>query len=200
MRRVLLLPLILLTVPVLAACSPPRDRLAGDTPPQTVETVDLQRYAGLWFEIARADHAFERDCHGVTAFYTPQPDGTVAVINRCWTNGLDGELDIAEGRARYPDPADTAKLEVSFFGPFYGDYWVIDLAEDYSWAVVSGPEGRYLWILARDPQPGDAFIEARLTDLRERGFDTEGLIFPEQWPGIDAMPRTGLPAQPSSTQ
>lgn len=196
MRRFLLL----LALFALSACSPPRDRLDGDTPPDTVPAVDLLRYAGLWFEIARADHGFERDCHGVTAFYTPQPDGTVDVINRCWKGGLDGELDIAEGRARYPDPADTAKLEVSFFGPFYGDYWVIDLAEDYSWAVVSGPEGRYLWILAREPQPGEAFIEARLAELEERGFDTEGLIYPDQWTSIGDMPRTGLPDQPSSTQ
>jgi apolipoprotein D and lipocalin family protein len=196
MRRYLLLPMILL----LAACSPPRDRLAGDEPPQTVEAVDLARYDGLWFEIVRADHGFERDCQGVTAFYTPQPDGTVEVINRCWKGSLEGELDIAEGRARYPDPADTAKLEVSFFGPFYGDYWVIDLAEDYSWAVVSEPQGRYLWILARDPQPGDAFIAARLSDLEARGFDTAGLIRPQQWPDLAAMPRAGLPDQPSSTQ
>jgi len=200
MRRFLLPPLAVLPLILLAACAPPRDRLAGDTPPETVPAVDLERYDGLWFEIARADHGFERDCQGVTAFYTPQPDGTMAVINRCWKGALDGELDIAEGRARYPDPADTAKLEVSFFGPFYGDYWVIDLAEDYSWAVVSGPEGRYLWILAREPQPGEAFIEERLADLRARGFDTDGLIFPDQWPGIDTMPRAGLPPQPSSTQ
>ncbi len=203
MRRALILPLILPAL-ALAACSPPRDRLAGDAPPQTVEAVDLQRYAGLWFEIARADHSFERGCQGVTAFYTPQPDGTVGVTNRCWKNTLDGELDIAEGRARYPDSADTAKLEVSFFGPFFGDYWVIDLAEDYSWAVISEAQGRYLWILAREPQPGDAFIEARLADLRDRGFDTQGLIFPQQWADIEAMPRDGLPAaagdQPSSTQ
>lgn len=198
MRRFLLL-LTLFALPALTACSPPRDRLAGDTPPDTVPAVDLQRYAGLWFEVARADHGFERGCHGVTAFYTPQPDGTVDVINRCWKDGLDGALDIAEGRARYPDPADTAKLEVSFFGPFYGDYWVIDLAEDYSWAVVSGPEGRYLWILARNPQPGQAFIADRLAGLEARGFDTEGLIFPDQWPGIDAMPRTGLPGTGAAT-
>lgn len=200
MHRVLLLTLTILAPALLAACSPPRDRLAGDEPPQTVPSVDIERYDGLWFEIARADHGFERGCQGVTAYYTPRPDGTVGVINRCWKNGLDGEMDIAEGRARYPDPADTAKLEVSFFGPFYGDYWVIDLAEDYSWAVVSGPEGRYLWILAREPQPGETFIEERLTDLRARGFDTDGLIFPDQWPDIGAMPRTGLPPQPSSTQ
>jgi len=187
MRPALILSLIL-SLLALAACSPPRDRLAGDTPPQTVPAVDIQRYAGEWFEILRADHGFERNCDGVMAHYTPRDDGTVAVVNRCWKHGLNGSPDIAEGRARYPDPADTAKLEVSFFGPFFGDYWVIDLAEDYSWAVISEPEGRYLWVLSRDPQPGEAFIEARLADLEARGFDTEGLIRPAQWPDRDAAP------------
>ncbi len=193
MRReiscLLLLPALALT----ACMESPRDQLAGDTPPQTVGTVDLDRYAGLWFEIFRADHSFERDCDGVTAFYERQGEDRVRVINRCWKGGLEGELDIANGRARLPDPSDTSRLEVSFFGPFYGDYWVIDLAEDYSWALVSEPAGRYLWMLSRTPRPDPALIEARLQSLRDRGFDTDGLIFPEQWESVAAMPREGLP-------
>ena len=193
MRReiscLLLLPALALT----ACMESPRDRLAGDTPPQTVGTVDLDRYAGLWFEIFRADHSFERDCDGVTAFYERQGEDRVRVINRCWKGGIEGELDIANGRARLPDPSDTSRLEVSFFGPFYGDYWVIDLAEDYSWALVSEPAGRYLWMLSRTPRPDPALIEARLQSLRDRGFDTDGLIFPEQWESVAAMPREGLP-------
>ncbi|MAK64669.1 MAG: lipocalin [Maricaulis sp.] len=193
MRReiscLLLLPALALT----ACMESPRDQLAGDTPPQTVGTVDLDRYAGLWFEIFRADHSFERDCDGVTAFYERQGEDRVRVINRCWQGGLEGELDIANGRARLPDPSDTSRLEVSFFGPFYGDYWVIDLAEDYSWALVSEPAGRYLWMLSRTPRPDPALIEARLQSLRDRGFDTDGLIFPEQWESVAAMPREGLP-------
>lgn len=193
MRReiscLLLLPALALT----ACMESPRDQLAGDTPPQTVGTVDLDRYAGLWFEIFRADHSFERDCDGVTAFYERQGEDRVRVINRCWKGGIEGELDIANGRARLPDPSDTSRLEVSFFGPFYGDYWVIDLAEDYSWALVSEPAGRYLWMLSRTPRPDPALIEARLQSLRDRGFDTDGLIFPEQWESVAAMPREGLP-------
>ena len=193
MRReiscLLLLPALALT----ACMESPRDQLAGDTPPQTVGTVDLDRYAGLWFEIFRADHSFERDCDGVTAFYERQGEDRVRVINRCWKGGIEGELDIANGRARLPDPSDTSRLEVSFFGPFYGDYWVIDLAEDYSWALVSEPAGRYLWMLSRTPRPDPALSEARLQSLRDRGFDTDGLIFPEQWESVAAMPREGLP-------
>lgn len=173
----------------LSACtSPPRDRLAGDTPPTVVATVDLDRYLGRWFEIARADHGFERGCDGVIAEYQRRPDDMIRVLNSCWKNGLDGAASIAEGRARIADTSSNAKLEVSFFGPFFGDYWIIDLADDYSWAVISGAEGRYLWILAREPQPGEAFIADRLAALQARGFDTGGLIFPQQWPDPDSAP------------
>lgn len=188
LRHALALPLALLLLPMAACSSPPRDRLAGDTPPQTVASVDLDRYLGRWFEIARADHGFERGCDGVIAEYARREDGMIAVLNRCWKDGLDGAGNTAEGRARIADPDSNARLEVSFFGPFFGDYWIIDLAEDYSWAVISEAEGRYLWILARNPQPGADFVDARLTDLRARGFDTEGLIFPEQWPRIADVP------------
>lgn len=180
--------LALLILPLSACTSPPRDRLAGDTPPQTVAAVDLDRYLGRWFEIARADHGFERGCDGVIAEYARRPDGMIGVLNRCWKDGLAGPGDTAEGRARIADPDSNARLEVSFFGPFFGDYWIIDLAEDYSWAVISEAEGRYLWILAREPQPGADFVEARLTDLQARGFDTDGLIFPEQWPDPATVP------------
>lgn len=176
-----------------SACSSPRDRLAGDAPPPTADNVDLDRYLGTWFEIARADHSFEQGCQGVSAFYETREDGGIRVINRCWQDGLDGELDVAEGRARIGDAGDPARLEVSFFGPFFGDYWILDVAEDYSWAVVSEPKGRYLWILAREPQMDAATLEARLDFLQGLGFDTGGLIYPEQWASAEAAPRDGLP-------
>ncbi len=179
---------------LLAACSSPRDRLAGDTPPPTASNVDLDRYLGTWFEIARADHGFERGCHGVSAYYEYREDGAIRVINRCWEDGLDGELDVAEGVARLEDRMATARLKVSFFGPFYGDYWILDVADDYSWSVVSEPAGRYLWILSREPQMDEAVLAERLEFLQELGFDTEGLIYPDQWESAEAAPREGLPA------
>ncbi|MHA6287302.1 lipocalin family protein [Maricaulis sp. CAU 1757] len=183
MRLALLLPLL-----ALIGCAP-QSRLADDAPAMApVPSVDLERYAGRWFEIFRADHGFESGCHGVMAEYERNADGIIAVTNTCFKGGLDGERDVAEGRARVVEGSNNAKLEVSFFGPFWGDYWVIDLADDYSWAIVSEPQGRYLWMLAREPQPGQAVIDARLADLEARGFDTDGLIFPEQWDSADAVP------------
>jgi apolipoprotein D and lipocalin family protein len=179
---------------ILTACmSAPPDRLAGDEPPPVVASVDIERYLGTWFEIARAEHSFEENCHGVSAYYERRDDGMIRVINRCWQGGLDGELDVAEGRARIADPETNAKLEVSFFGPFFGDYWIVELAEDYSWAVISEPQGRYLWILAREPQMAPEVLDARLANLQALGFDTEGLIYPDQWESAATAPTAGLP-------
>ncbi|MEE2526410.1 lipocalin family protein [Hyphobacterium sp. HN65] len=177
----------------LAACSSPRDRLAGDEPPPVADNVDIERYLGTWFEIARADHSFERNCDGVSAFYERREDGAIRVINRCWKGGLDGELEVAEGRALIADRNSNARLRVSFFGPFFGDYWILDVAEDYSWAVISEPAGRYLWILAREPQMDPALLQERLDFLQGLGFDTDGLIYPDQWESAAAAPTDGLP-------
>ena len=182
---------VLVAAPVFfaAACTLPPDRLEGDAPPPVVEAVDLERYSGRWFEIARYDVSFQRGCEGVTAQYRPLPDGEIEVINACRRGGLDGEVDTVTGRARAVDGANGAKLKVSFFGPFFfGDYWVIDLAEDYSWAVVSEPRGRFLWILSRTPQMDAAVLEARLDWLSEQGYDTGALRLTQQWPSVDAAP------------
>lgn len=174
--------LLVLAAGLLAsACQPPSGRSAGAPPLQTVETVEIGRYLGRWFEIARYDHGFERGCAGVTADYALRDDGGIAVTNTCYQDGLDGRARTANGRARIADGATNAKLEVSFFGPFWGDYWIIDLAEDYSWAVVSEPQGRYLWILSREPQMDEDTLAERLAWLEAQGFDTSMLIFVEQW-------------------
>ncbi|MEQ8405653.1 MAG: lipocalin family protein [Oceanicaulis sp.] len=185
------LALAALPLPLLfaAACVLPPDRLAGDEPPPVVESVDLERYSGRWFEIARYDVSFQQGCEGVTAQYRPMPDGMIEVINACRKGGLDGELDTVTGRAKVVEGSNGAKLEVSFFGPFFfGDYWVIDLAEDYSWAVVSEPRGRFLWILSRTPQMDEAVLADRLTWLEQLGYDTGALRLTEQWDSVDAAP------------
>ena len=173
----------------LSACfTPPPDNLAGDQPPPVVDRVDLDRYLGRWFEIARYDMAFERGCDGVTANYSRREDGLIRVINTCRQGGLDGELEIAEGRARVVEGSNGAKLKVSFFGPFWGDYWVLELDEAYEWVVVGGPEGRYLWILSRTPQMDAAVLDARLQRLEQIGYDTSELIYPDQWESVEAAP------------
>ncbi len=141
----------------------------------TVSSVDLKRYAGQWYEIARYPNRFQKKCAGdTTATYTVLPNGSVAVFNRC--RMADGNIDSAKGSAKVVDKQTNAKLKVSFFWPFYGAYWVIGLDPEYRWAVVGEPGRKYLWILSRTPQMSDADYEQALKIVREKGFDPARLI------------------------
>lgn len=166
----------------LAACSSQPDYRAADTPPETVESVDLSRYQGLWYEIARYPNGFEdKDayrCVGVTAEYDLNEEGTIAVTNTCRKDSLDGEIDVAEGTARVVG-GDGSKLKVKFaprWVPFAaGDYWILALTENYSAALVGDPDGKYLWILSRTPtlaESVDAELRAAATRL---GYETAPL-------------------------
>jgi apolipoprotein D and lipocalin family protein len=154
-----------------------RDR----APVRTVEHVDLERYLGDWFEIARFPNSFQRSCTGdVTASYATRPDGRIDVINRCQT--ADG-LNEARGVARIVDPRTSAKLKVRFAPAWlswlpsvWGDYWILGLAANYTWAVVGSPDRQYLWILARAPVLDDDQFALALRSARENGFDTERLV------------------------
>jgi apolipoprotein D and lipocalin family protein len=133
--------------------------------------VDLQRYLGRWYEIARYEQGFQRDCDGVTATYGLLPDGKISILNRC--RKPDGRLTEATGKAKVVDPATNARLKVSFFGPFYfGDYWVLDHADDYSWSIVGDPSGRYLWLLHRQPNPSEGEVQALFRRAAALGYDT----------------------------
>jgi apolipoprotein D and lipocalin family protein len=162
-----------LVVAMPAAAQEPR------TPVRAVASVDLDRYAGDWFEIARFPNRFQRRCTGnVTATYARRPDGRLDVINRCGT--ADGRIE-ARGVARAVDGT-GARLKVRFapallsFLPFvWGDYWVLALAPDYSWAVVGSPDRGYLWILSRTPALGDDAFSQATTAARGGGFDVERL-------------------------
>lgn len=141
--------------------------------PEPARPVDLERYLGKWYEFARYENGFERGCEGVTAEYAIRDDGLVSVRNTCHEACVGGASRTSEGRARVVPGSDGAKLEVSFFGPFFfGDYWVLDHDDDYTWSIVGEPSGRFLWILTRDPNPsreqGDALV-ARAAAL---GYDT----------------------------
>ena len=154
-------------------------------PLDVVEKVELDRYAGTWYEIARYPNSFERGCVGVTADYTPRDDGRIEVVNTCFESSLDGPSRDIRGSARVVDNATNAKLKVSFFWPFEGDYWIIDLAEDYSYAVVGAPDRQFLWILSRTPTMDDELYEQILDTLPARGFDPELLEIVPQFDSDD---------------
>jgi len=141
--------------------------------PEPRRAVEIQRYLGRWYEIARYEQGFQRDCEEVTADYSLRQGGGITVVNRC--RRPDGRMTEARGRARIADQASNAKLRVSFFGPFFGDYWVLDHADDYRWAIVGEGSGRYLWILAREPTPGDAEVASLIERTRAMGYDTSML-------------------------
>ncbi|HEX2529660.1 MAG TPA: lipocalin family protein [Geminicoccus sp.] len=139
--------------------------------PEPAKPVELERYMGRWYELARYENRFERGCEGVTADYSLRPDGTVDVVNTCREGSPGGEASAADGHATVVPDSNGAKLKVSFFWPFYGDYWVLDRSQDYEWAIVGEPEGRFFWILSRDPTPGQAVLDQHLQRARELGYD-----------------------------
>ena len=137
----------------------------------TVAHVDIQRYLGTWYEIARLPQKFQEGCAGVTAKYDLRDDGSISVLNRCLQGGLSGRERTAEGIARIVDPVTNAKLEVSFFRPFWGDYWILELGADYEYAVVGVPDRGSLWILSRTPQMDPGLVEQVLARRQAQGFD-----------------------------
>jgi apolipoprotein D and lipocalin family protein len=167
---------------LLAACNQPPVNRDAAQPLSTAQSVDLQRYLGRWYEIARFPNEFEVDCVGVTATYTLNADGTIKVVNRCRKGKRDGAEEVAEGTATVVDTTTNAKLSVTFFWPFAGDYWVLDLADDYSWALVGEPSGRYLWILARTPEIPTGTRTQLIAKLAGMGYRTGALYWTPQPP------------------
>jgi apolipoprotein D and lipocalin family protein len=144
-------------------------------PLQTVPQVDLNRYLGTWYEIASFPQRFQRGCTGTSATYTLRSDGQIEVLNRCRRGSLDGEEKSAKGLARVVDRTTRAKLAVSFFRPFWGDYWIVDLGADYDYAVVGHPSRDYLWILSRTPTMDGVVYDGILARLRTQGYEVERL-------------------------
>lgn len=150
--------------------------------PENVRPVDnfrLDDYLGKWYEIARLDHSFERGLSRVSAEYTLRDDGGVKVVNRGYS-AKEGKWKDVEGKAFFVQNPDQGYLKVSFFGPFYGSYIVFELDhEQYQYALVSGPNTSYLWILARTPKLSDDIRDELVKKAAARGFDTNALIFVE---------------------
>jgi len=142
---------------------------------EVVGAVDLSRYAGRWYEIARLPNRFEKKCaDSVTATYTLRSDGKVDVVNRC--RKANGEYTTAKGKAKIVDKKTNAKLKVTFFWPFYGNYWILDLGPNYEYAVVGAPNRNYLWILSRTPQFDEQLYQRLLGEMATRGFATDRMI------------------------
>ncbi len=140
--------------------------------PEPARAVDIQSYKGLWYEIGRYENSFEKGCEAVTAEYQLLDDGMVSITNSCRKGSIYGSEAVSRGKAKVVAGSQNAKLKVSFFGPFYvGNYWVLDHAEDYSWAIVGEPSGRYLWLLSRSAQPSAGVREAMEKRTRELGYD-----------------------------
>jgi apolipoprotein D and lipocalin family protein len=169
MARRMLGILILVATTVLGCTSAPKGL-------EPVDKFDGGRYMGKWYEIARLDHSFERNLSNVSAIYTAKEQGEIAVLNRGF-NEKDGEWEQIEGKARFVGDETIGSLKVSFFGPFYGGYHIIELDRvDYSYAMVAGPSRSYLWILSRATKLDGAIYSRLVTRAADLGFDTTELI------------------------
>jgi len=162
--------LLVLVAALLAGCAQIPDGV------EPVGGFDAERYLGKWYEVARLDHSFERGMDNVTATYTAREDGGIDVLNRGFVRAK-GEWEEARGRAKFVGARDRGSLKVSFFGPFYGGYNVVDLDPGYQLSLVVGPSRKYLWILARQPDPPRDAVERVVQRAAELGFDTDALIW-----------------------
>jgi len=137
----------------------------------TVKELDISRYLGTWYEIARFPHSFEKGLVGVTATYSMRPDGKIKVLNQGRKNSLDGELSSAVGKAKIPDPSKPGNLKVSFFWIFYAEYNVLELDPEYQYALIGSSNEKYLWILSRNPEMDEKTYQMLVEKARLRGYD-----------------------------
>ena len=153
-------------------------------PLEVVPSVNIEKYMGTWYEIARYPNKFQKDnCVATHVEYSLRPDGKVKVRNSCHRGSVDGKEVSIEGKAWSVDKETNAKLKVQFFWPFRGDYWVIQLDKDYKYAVVGHPKRTYLWILSRTPALDEATYSAIVQKLVEQGYDPNKMIITPQKKG-----------------
>lgn len=145
---------------------------------QPVSNFSLEKYLGTWYEIARTPVSFEKGLNEVTADYSLRPDGKVTVVNRGVKE--NGKESVARGKAKFGGEKNTGYLRVSFFGPFYGDYIIVELDPDYRYALVAGSSTKYLWILCRTPKLEQETLDRLVEKAKQLGYDTSKLIFTKQ--------------------
>ena len=154
--------------------------MAQNSEPGTVNHVDLKKYSGLWYEISKIPNRFQKQCvKNTTAAYSLNEDGTIKVVNSCTDD--EGEMDTAEGVAKVVDPKTNAKLEVSFvsilgINLFWGDYWIIGLPDDYSYAVIGTPNRKYGWILSRTPELPEEKLGEAYDILKKNGYNPKDFV------------------------
>ena len=140
---------------------------------EVVPHVELEKYLGKWYEIAHLPAKFQEGCNETTATYTLSKDGSISVLNQATKNG---KIKQAKGKAKVVDKNSNAKLKVTFVWPFYGDYWIIKLGNNYDYSVVGTPNRKYLWILSRTPQMDDKLYSQIIEYVKSKGFDANKLI------------------------
>jgi lipocalin len=163
---------------ILGACinSKPQNE-TGMINNSTVKALDINRYLGTWYEIARFPHSFEKDLVGVTATYSLKPNGKIEVINKGYLKTLDGREKVAKGKAKIPNAKEQpGRLKVSFFLFFYSDYLIMELDKDYEWVLIGSSSPKYLWILSRKPHMEESVYQMILSKARERGYKLDNLI------------------------
>jgi apolipoprotein D and lipocalin family protein len=152
-----------------------KEKIEEERPLRTVTFVDLSRYVGRWYEIARLPNSFQKDCASdVMATYTLRDDGKITVLNQC--RKASGEVKKREGTAKVADKTTNAKLKVTFFWPLSGNYWILELGPNYEYAVVGEPKRKNLWILSREPRMDEELYRELLERAAAQGFDTNRVI------------------------
>lgn len=177
MKKLLVLTILAGTFAFFTSSCKPNKMMIDNS---TVKQLDIDRYLGTWYEIARFPHSFEKGLVGVTATYTMNENGTIKVVNQGRKDSLDGKLSIANGKAKIPDSENPAHLRVSFFWIFYSDYLVMELDENYQWAVIGSSSPNYLWILCREPVMSKSLLNDLKGRLEKRGYDLSKLQMVKQ--------------------
>ncbi len=172
MKKIVLLLCVLFGM---SSCSSKENERPIDN--RTVSELNISRFMGKWYEIARYEHRFEKDMTHVSATYTLRDDGKIEVLNEGYKNG---ELQQIKGRAKQSDAADPGKLKVSFFLWFYSDYYILEVGADYDYVLVGSSTDKYLWIMYREKQMPQQLLDKLLEKLRVRGYDTGHLLFVNQ--------------------
>jgi apolipoprotein D and lipocalin family protein len=175
MKTILIITIVLIVICLIFLVLPCIARKTTEPPFKTVKHVDIERYMGVWYEIARFPHRFERDLVGVTAIYKLQANGRISVLNQGYKYTLDGKHKKAKGRARIPNPDFPGYLQVSFFLCFWADYLILELDKDYQYVLVGSSSSNYLWILARTPEMQNDVYDTLVHKAAELGYDVRKL-------------------------